>query len=308
MRRSIMCRKLICLISFVVLASSAFAAEYHVGTAYRETTVEAAYALVTSGDTITVHAGTYTLDTTGTYKTDDSIHNLTIRAAAGEHVVMDVGFNYMRYHSGWTIDGLVFNKYSYDTIVLDNDMHDFTVKNCIFSNSGSQDIYCYDTEITGTLTIENCTFYNNSSNDAIRIKRTNGYTVIEDCLFVGLRHIGDPSEHWVGKSISCSTFLGTIVSDYCSFWDNANDHGSSTYYGTMNTSDHSSFTGPSEAINFLNTTNAYAADFLYQSMGNAQILKAGDSDGSYRGARPTPEPATVALLGLGGLVLLRRKR
>ena len=59
-----MCRKLIFLISFVLvigLVSSAFAAEWHVKKGGRYDTIEKAYDAATAGDTITIHTGVYSV-------------------------------------------------------------------------------------------------------------------------------------------------------------------------------------------------------------------------------------------------------
>ena len=46
----------------------------------------------------------------------------------------------------------------------------------------------------------------------------------------------------------------------------------------------------------------------YDKINNAWLLQTGPLGGSTGGSAPIPEPATVVLLGLGGLMLLRRRK
>jgi hypothetical protein len=305
-----MCKKLLFLISFVGIVSSAFATEWNVGSAYREKTIEAAYALASTGDIITVHAdtagGTALYTATG-FKDNDSKHDITFRRYGNDNIRITTMFE-MCYKTGWTIDGFNFsqiagNVYGVSFTSRANFKFDkMWVKNCIFYNLNSTQISSAP-NATGSawnVTIENCTFLNQTVADGIRANNRNYDWTIKDCIFQGIKHWDDSTTGWGGTALSPSGG-NDMYADYCTFYDNGNNLSSSgnPHYGTDCTT--------TMAVEFasLDPNSPYFGMLTWNN--DAKILT-GDSGGSYRGARPAPEPATVALLGLGGLALLRKKR
>jgi hypothetical protein len=320
-----MCKKLLFLISFVsvlAMAGSAFAVELTVspndppeGERWY-TTIESAYAAANTGDIITIHAATdggtlsYTAGyTPGTFKQNDSKHDITFRRYGNDNIRISEEFG-SRYHTGWTIDGLSFSSNvpsNYGVALWNyNGFHqnNWNIKNCIFYNLNSHAIYGYASNANNSssnVTVENCTFFNLTVNDAIQAYYAYDWTV-KDCIFQSIHRNWDNTSGWTsGDGMNARNNANDVYLDYCTFYDNGRDVAGTAHYGINATTD--------EGVQFaFDSTNPDDPHFLWLLSSNSAAVLTGDSQGGYRGARPAPEPATIALLGLGGLALLRRKR
>jgi hypothetical protein len=315
-----MCKKLIFLISFVVmlgLIGSAFATERHVGPGERLTTLEAAFNASSAGDIITVHENTdgsakrYTFSG-GWMKSDDSKHDITFRAyhdgTKYDNIILNSPME-VAYKTGYTFEGFIHgdNPGNFHHGFIQWDRAGFTggwhmIKNCIFANLNTQGVYYYATasSLNWNTTIENCTFVNITADNGLDMGKYCYDWTVKDCLFQNVKYWNQEVTDWSGYALRARNG-SDVYADYCSFYNNGNNlGGGQAHYGIWSTTD--------KPIEFANSSQPDNELFGYLTFNNHYAIQHGDSDGSYRGARPTPEPATIALLGLGGLVLLRKKR
>lgn len=315
-----MCKKLIFLISFVVmlgLVGSAFATERDVGPGYRFTTIEAAFNASSAGDIITIHENTdgsakrYTFGG-GWMKIDDSKHDITFRAYHNgteyDQIILDSPME-VAYKTGMTWEGFIHHDgpsqfhhgwTQWDRAGFVGGWH--LIKNCIFSNLNTQAVDYYPTASMScrNVTVENCTFMNLTGADGVSARKDCYDWTVKDCIFQNVKWWNVEDSTYGGNAVMVRG--NDCYADYCTFYNNAADvvPTRNSYYGVACTTIY--------PVQFANSTDPCNPLFGYLTMNNNWWIRAGDSDGSYRGARPTPEPATIALLGLGGLVLLRKRR
>ncbi len=186
-----------------------------------------------------------------------------------------------------------------------------TVNNNIFNGMANAGIYRRDAEALTTLTIENNTFYKcggpTSYLDGAILFRdsttTFGPTVLDNLI------VGDGAAVYEGLN-AYTTAITDIDADYNGF-SNLSDGANKVLYasGWKTLAELNAYA--SAGNNILNDTDPFvdAANGDFRLTASSWANNAA-SDGEFIGAlAPVPEPATMALLAIGGVgVLLRRRR
>lgn len=305
--------KVICIVVMCVLfVNGASAAVLEVGGGYTYANPQAAWDAASNGDTILIHAGTYapswgdySIYSRGVSTTTD-LQNVTVKAAGdGKAILQGVvglfGSN-TGVTGGITIDGLYINPEGvtnktgiYVRADAGYPLGPVTVKNNVIYGVINQGIYTFGAiaSFQGNSTYEHNTIYNGNMN---------GYGIRE--WVTGTKSVNNKpifnSNIAVGYSVGMATWYGGFDKfNYSDSYGNTTDWQPSSYVGT----------GSYSLDPVFASTNPADPDFLYLTSSSPTQVQSGAHDGTYMGALPVvPEPATIAMLGLGALVALRRKK
>jgi hypothetical protein len=291
-------------------------------------TPEAAYMAANDYDVITIKRGVYpsgdwpamnsSIGTAGR----GTANGVTFRAyhdGSNYHkVVADKLYWYIRYRQNFKFDGLIFVN---DT---DNANYNFyfrndgetvdgmEITNCIFYNMDAYGIYCYGAntanQISNTV-IDNCTFIGtdivNPTNHGIRLYRTCFNSTVQDSIFFQLG----------GYGVYARNPEDRVYVDYSTFWRCNWDDGVAGGFDPVNGPPYDTryaYVGTGCLVNTtcpnFRSLDPTSNSFGYLDPSCSTAITLGDSEGSYMGARPVPEPATMVLIALGGLLALFRRR
>jgi hypothetical protein len=303
-------------------------------------TPEAAYLACNDYDVVTIKAGNYPssmwpsldkgFDYGPGYGTADGV---TFRAYKDPMTGLydNVYTNrklYIRYRSNMVLEGL--NIGSTDPTREDppqygvylrlpgggNSSSNNTIEYCVFNGCEDRGVYGYGGSDTSAridyTTIDHCTFMHTRDGDAVRLYVGCFFWTIQNSIFYNNDGYGVYSRNMEDR----------VYVDNSCFWQNHwNDPNewdpNTTYY------EYSPVNGPPYNTKYAYIGTGCLVDTVqpqfqsearfsdqmgYLVGGTPASILNGATDGSYMGARPAPEPATMVLLALGGLLAAYRKR
>jgi len=298
-----------------------------------------AYLAANSYDVITIKAGNYNgsiwphldtaLDYGPGYGTADGV---TFRAYKDpntglyDKVYADHKF-YVRYRTGMKFEGLIIGSYDLDDPQYGmylrlpgggRSLNDTEITYCVFDGCEDRGIYGYgssDTSarIQNTL-VDHCTFTRTRDNDAIRLYVGCFFWTIQNCIFYNNDGYGVYSRNMEDRVyVDNSCFWHNNWQDPNTWDPNTNP----TYYEYLPVNgppygDRHAYIGTGclvDTVQPVFQSEVFGSDQqLYLAGTCPQSIITGATDGSYMGARPAPEPATMVLIALGGLLAVYRKR
>lgn len=190
----------------------------------------------------------------------------------------------------------------------DQTLQNITVKNSIINANGGSGIQFWVSGGTGNLadvnsdvsaTIDNVTMLGNTFS-GITMNKALPNVTIKDSLFVDNKTYGVGGVDSSLDLFTSGTPRNSIANS--AFW--SNDKGTTTGWVSLS----NSLTNVNPLFYSTDPNSPY---YMYLSPAVSAQIANGASDGGYMGARPVygvPEPASGAILALGGLLLIRRKR
>jgi hypothetical protein len=279
-------------------------------------TPNAAYMAANDYDVITIKRGIYpagdwprlnnSIGTTG-YGTANYV---TFRAYTDpgtglyHKVVADKWYCYIRYRDDFKWDGLIFLGDTADpnySVYIRNDgasVQNYEFTNCIFYNMDRYAIYAYGANTANQIAnclVDNCSFIGDAYGPGVRLYRTCFNWTIQDSIFYRLNSTGVYARNPEDR----------VYVDYSCFWRNyiPPDYLPTSGYAYVGTG-----CVVNTDVPHFRSLDITSNSFGYLNPSCPTSITTGDSSGGYMGARPVPEPATLVLIVLGGLLALFRRR
>jgi hypothetical protein len=229
-------------------------------------------------------------------------------------VIADKWYCYIRYRDDMKWDGLIFwndtDNANYNLYIRNDgsSCSNYEITNCIFYNMDSYGIYAYGANTANQIAnglVDNCTFIGKTAQQGIKLYRTCFNWTIQDSIFY---EVG-------GYGVYARNPEDRVYVDNSCFWRCNYGGGVAGGFAPVNGPPYDTryaYIGTGCLVNstipHFRSLDKTSSSFGYLSPSCPTAITLGDSTGGYMGARPVPEPATMVLIALGGLLALYRKR
>jgi len=188
------------------------------------------------------------------------------------------------------------------------------ITNCVFDGNEDRQIYGYGADTStwiANVVIDNCTFEYTRDSDAIRLYKTCMGWTIQDSIF-----LDNDGKGVYARNPEDRVYVDNSLFDNCNsgYTYDPNDPPDETGWPVNGSpyGDGYAHIGTGCIINtlrpvFQSNTQTDNTCYYLDASTDSSILT-GSSTGGYMGARPVPEPVTIVLIAMGGLLALYRRR